>query len=455
VKTFAKFAVAFALFSAYIFFELRTLGEVPFHPDESSWILMSRDFDTQFLAGDTTALAFTPEQNIDAIWSYRLLNAPLAKHIIGFTRWVNGFGADTIPADFLWGVSWEQNRAALPRADVLWMSRSAMALLNALSALLMFVIGREIGGGIAGACATALFAFDPLMLLHNRRAMAEGALVLFTLSSVLTLIKLAQHLRASKTNSPKVITATLAGAMIALAICSKQTAIPLFVCGVLILLIAPSARARRAQTVTLIAFVIAAAVVWLVLNPIVWAHPLETLQAMLKERNDLSAIQVRIEATNSPQRVLSDVASRVVASARVVFFELPIASESPVYLEQLEPPARAYLAQPINTALRQPLASVILAALFVIGAIRLITSRFDRRARDSTKYIAQSVLLLCAVAAELLVAVAIPLAWQRYFVQLVPLALLVAAFGCATIMQILTSGQVKFQNGAGRSIGHE
>ena len=54
---------------------LSRLAAVPFHPDESTQLYMSRDFDTLVLQRDPAALAWTPDQPLTPEARYRLLDA--------------------------------------------------------------------------------------------------------------------------------------------------------------------------------------------------------------------------------------------------------------------------------------------------------------------------------------------------------------------------------------------
>ena len=146
---------------------LSTLRHVPFHPDESSWILMSADFDVAVLQRSPASLAVLTEQPHTQIIEYRLLNGPVAKGLIGAARWFAGYGPESIPQDFLWGAPWSENLAAIPSANVLNAARWPMALLNAISAGLMLLIGRRVGGTLAGLVAALLFVLGQGCHLHQ------------------------------------------------------------------------------------------------------------------------------------------------------------------------------------------------------------------------------------------------------------------------------------------------
>ena len=167
-------------------FALSGTGEVPFHPDESTQLYMSRDF--ELLLSDPLSLAWTPDQSGDGRLHLRLVDAPLTKYLLGLGRSLVGLPA--LPADWDWSKTWEQNQAAgaLPDPGLLLAGRLALTLLLPFSLLLVYQIGARMHGSLTGLLAALLLGLNALVLLHDRRAMAEAALtfgVLFALWSFL------------------------------------------------------------------------------------------------------------------------------------------------------------------------------------------------------------------------------------------------------------------------------
>ena len=90
---------------------LATVANVPFHPDESTFLFMSQDFDTLFIQGDIQGVVWSGEPYSEASKRVRqrLLNAPFARYATGFSRWVFGNGSAALPIDWDWELDWEGN----------------------------------------------------------------------------------------------------------------------------------------------------------------------------------------------------------------------------------------------------------------------------------------------------------------------------------------------------------
>jgi hypothetical protein len=164
------------------------LPAVPFHPDESTQIFMSSDVELFFTR--PADLFWREEARDDVRQRYRELDAPLTRYLIGIGRFVLG-GQPPLPVDWDWTSSWQANLAAgaYPDADLLLAARLPQALLFPLTLLLLFLTLQAIAPRPAAWLGLFLFAVHGLVLLHTRRAMAEGVL-LFTI--MLTLWSLVQ-----------------------------------------------------------------------------------------------------------------------------------------------------------------------------------------------------------------------------------------------------------------------
>ena len=113
--------MACAIALGFLALYLSSLGSVPFHPDESTQIYMSRDFDVAVLERNPAALAWTAGQPLTPEMRLRLLDAPMTKYLIGIGRWLRGFTPADSNVDWVWGATWDENRAAIPsNAGLLW-----------------------------------------------------------------------------------------------------------------------------------------------------------------------------------------------------------------------------------------------------------------------------------------------------------------------------------------------
>lgn len=408
---------------------LSTLRSVPFHPDESSWILMSADFDVAVLHRSPASLAVVNEQPHTQIIEYRLLNGPVAKGLIGAVRWFAGYGPDSIPQDFLWGVPWSENLAAIPSANLLNAARWPMAVLNAISAGLMLLIGRRVGGPLAGLVAALLFVFDPLMLLHNRRAMAESSLIFGILLCVFcTLRAIAARQKRRGYSLPWSIALGLA---MAFAMASKQNAIVIIPACLLTMMLVHDQRQWPAILATVI---VAAGVLFGMLNPMLWQQPGFAVGRMWQVRAALVDNQVRVVQASEPAKVLPNAVARLAAAFDQAFIAAPAAWDADVYLDQLEPDFRAYMSVPQHGALRTRFAMIAIVVFTLIGLLHLLAGL--THGANSARA-ANALILLWLVASLAFVLVFVPLLWQRYFLPTQPLIPLLAGLGVARTLELL------------------
>ena len=173
-----------ALLAAWLVFTLYAvwgLPTVPFHPDESTYLYMSRDFDLLFREGQPSAVSWQAEGQPAAVRRYRLLDAPLVRYLSGLSRTL--FGQPPLAQDWAWSASWDANVAAgaLPNSRALNAARLPATLFAALSLLPVYGLAAQLGGRWAGAGAAMLYALSGLLLLHGRRAMSEGPMLFFAL----------------------------------------------------------------------------------------------------------------------------------------------------------------------------------------------------------------------------------------------------------------------------------
>ena len=126
----AGLAAAWALFAV---FALWGVPGVPFHPDESTYLYMSRDFDSLFRQGDPAAVTWRAANQPQDVIRYRLLDGALAHYLPGLGRLLGGYSL-ALPHDWDWSASWAGNATlgALPDAGLLNAARWPAATLTAL-----------------------------------------------------------------------------------------------------------------------------------------------------------------------------------------------------------------------------------------------------------------------------------------------------------------------------------
>ena len=189
------------VFSAHWFFILTLLmlsifyisgvSKVPFHPDESTLIFMSADFEHLF--SDPLSMSWKAGDPIPDTVRYRMIDAPITRYLLGFGRSINKITAPQV--DWDWSATWEENEiaGALPDERLLLTERLVIASFFPLTILLLYLIGLKLDGRLLGILIVLLFSLNPLILLHTRRAMAEGVLIFGLVLTMYTSLKYAKY----------------------------------------------------------------------------------------------------------------------------------------------------------------------------------------------------------------------------------------------------------------------
>lgn len=398
---------------AFSVFVIADVQNVPFHPDEATYIYMSQDFDTLFLQGNLRGVAWDARNDAHNPGPdyHRLLNAPLARYAAGLGRLVAGF-VDALPVDWDWSLDWSANTdaGALPSPGLLRAARLPAAMLVALAPGLIFLIGQKIDGPGLGVTAAVLYAANGYVHLHGRRAMSEGLLIFF--------VCLAFYAALRWRTKPIIV-----GALVAVASAAKLT-------GLLMLPVSlaatclPAARTQldgwrnclRRAGIVLAAF----AFVFVLLSPALWLHPLEGARAMLAARNEVLTSQVAMSRAATPGLVLDNAGVRVLALLYQSLFAPPAFWDVPNYAVNTQAAEAAFVQNPVNSllpgrALLPPaLAGALLATLMFTGMIFSVRSA-DRRNPGIT------LLWAWTLATSVGLLVFIHIAWQRYYILMAPI----------------------------------
>lgn len=268
---------------------------VPFHGDESTQIYMSRDYAYQFIERDYEKLMYSDTPVSPTEQQLRLLNGTVNKYLIGLAWHSSGYTVNDINEQWDWGADWQYNQqnGHAPSADLLQVARWPSALLLAGSVVVMFALGRALGGRWTPYLASLYYALNPALLLNGRRAMMEGSFMFFSLLTVLAGIWLLRQ--------PSLRRTILLGLVSGAALASKHTALftvaAVFV-GILLYLIYQGLRSQDDSSevdYVLLPYLVVAAVVmggtFFALNPAWWNGPLERAETVLSLREDLLAGQ--------------------------------------------------------------------------------------------------------------------------------------------------------------------
>jgi hypothetical protein len=418
------------LAALYLVFLLTTLGSVPFHPDESTYIYMSRDLD-RILAGGPCAVCWKPGNESDPLQVQRERDAPLDRYTIGLARIVSGLRSTSV--DWNWSLSWEQNQllGALPSNGLLLAARIPQALLLFLAVLLIGRIGWRLGGSAGAISAAVLMAVNSQILLHGRRAMSEAGL-LFGMVLVIAVI-FEQREKAGKIFAG-VVLPLLAGAALALAASAKYSG----------LLVAPPAIAGMflgCQSATLRrtilrgmerSAVLAAGflLVFLALNPVYWCNPVSTLSAAIAARESLLSAQVAAMRIAAPGLVMDSLPLRLLAVPYQLFFAPLGFWDIPNYAQITAASEGAYLSNPLNGLTSGTVLSILWCGLSLLGLV-LAAARSMRRAGNGR----MRILIVWFVSVVGGIVFEVPILWQRYYLPLIPVFVILASIAVSMIVQ--------------------
>ncbi len=401
---------ALALIALLSAFALRGAPRVPFHPDESTQLFTSADFEALFTR--PRALGWQPQRSGDLRQRYRLLDAPVTRYLLGAGRSLAGL--PPLPADWDWGKTWAQNAAAgaLPSEALLRAGRAAIAALFPLTLTLLYLAGNALGGRRVGLLAALLLGLHPLALVHARRAMAEGALlfgVTFTLWALLA---------APRRRRPLWL-----GLALGLALNAKQTALALLPLAAL----SPRSDSMRRRLGEALLALAPALALTVLLNPVFWTHPLGALCDAAALRADPNARQAADTARLAPGALLDTPGKRLIALTGNLFILPPQFAEVGNYAAETAAAEAAYLSNPLHSLGHGLWGGGFFLTLTLIGAGRGLR-RLLRRRGEAAEQEALRLLLAAALfqGGALLLLIALP--WQRYVIPLLPMTVLWQAY---------------------------
>ena len=409
-----RYLILYAFIGIASWLYLSGILNVPFHPDESTQIYTSSDF--VFFFQKPSSLFWQPIPADELRQHYRLLDPPLTHTWIGFARWVTGQPA--LPADWDWSKSWAENSAAgaLPDPGLLQTARLAIGLFFPLTLFFAFRAGKALGGERTGWIAMLLTLSNALILLHTRRAMAEGLLVMGVFFSLWALTSWKKHL-------------WLSAIPLALAFNAKYSAAPLALVGMGAILwdAGENTMPWRQKLIRLAGFLALFGGITLLLNPFLWAHPYQALTAALQARVDFMAAQsADYFSTETPLAPATFLQSLLAMTAQL-FFTPPASAEVGNYLPQTQIFIDRYLANPFNSLLRSFAGGGALLGLMLLGLVSLGRSAVSKVASDKKRTL---VIFIGAFIAEFVFMLATTnVAFQRYYMVLIPLVVLASSVG--------------------------
>lgn len=108
---------------------------------------------------------------------------PLGKAIVGLGLWLGGAEPPAVPYDYQgWrGYRWNLEHGRLPPPEVLSAGRLLIPLFSAAATTLIFVLGASIGGVLGGLLAAVVFQLNPVCRFYGPCALADMPAMFFTL----------------------------------------------------------------------------------------------------------------------------------------------------------------------------------------------------------------------------------------------------------------------------------
>ncbi len=412
-----------------IFF-IAGIGKVPFHPDESTFLYMSGEFDRA--TSNPFDLAWDKSASLTPVMRYRMIDAPLTRYLVGFSLAI--FELPALENDWDWSISWQNNleSGAFPESRTLLVGRLTVASLFPLSLILLYLIGLKLNGRMLGIAAVVIFSLNPLILLHTRRAMAEGVLVFAVLLVLYALLHANQY-------------PFLAGLAVGLAFNAKHSAGLLVPLGLLaacwISLSIPNAYRRIASN--FVRYSIGFGLLTLLLNPFLWRNPIDALQTALAQRQELIERQITDFERIAPAQVLDSTGERAAVAIAQVFIAPPLFSETGNYVENTAEVETAYLESFGSQIGRQTWVAGLLIGCTLLG---LIAAARSARSKDQAQRRNAVILLLSFVSISLGIVLLVHLAWQRYYLPLIPFTTIFSAlgfvWGIKTSREIIAHGRL-------------
>ena len=425
------FFIVLGILTAFFLWGVRT---IPFHPDESTQLYMSADFDTLFT--NPLKLIFDPNAENDLKQHYRLIDAPLTRYLLGFGRTIGGFPA--LQADWDWSKTWDENVqiGALPNEDLLYAGRMAIALLLPLSLVFIYLTGRQLGGRITGLSAVFFLGSSALVLLHGRRAMAEGPLIFGVTFFLWSLFQGSRR-------------PWLTGLAMAMAFNAKQSTLALLPVGLLAVAWSPSQSPMDLKRIgaNIAQYLGVFVLVTIALNPVFWNRPIRTLQIAVRERQDLLERQLADTQRVAPERALDSPAERVVAVLANLYATPPMFYEIGNYVEETQSAEIEYLKLPGHDLLRGLAGGGIMLFITLFGVAACLIGLRNENAGKRRPVI---LLMLASAAQAGALLLAVPLPWQRYVIPLVPFAALWAGLGLANMVSAVAASWSALQRQAER-----
>jgi hypothetical protein len=427
-KRLADIAFVIALF-------LYVLGGVrltPVHGDEYMQIAMARDV-AYLQQGNWAKLIYNPAIEPDSEGNLRLINGTINKLLIGLTWQLNGHSLDKLPSIYVWDMpmDWNERQGNIPAFDQVVESRWPSAILTALGVIPIFMLGWTLRLRSVAYPAAILYALHPAILLNGRRAMMEGSMMFTTILTMAWLVAMIHAEHSETANGPmRKIPALLRygilGVCIGLTVAAKHTGLPVAVATLVAALVAglahKNARANIVRPIALVIFSgVVGLIVWCALNIGYWKDPIGAMQYTLESRADLLEQQTKFANRNAGSFAYENFGQRIGALLTESFLRPPQYYESDTWVELVKDQITSYEATTFDGWSSNIPIGLILTVLSFIGLGALIYEALHKNK------LAWAILIWAALVTATLLLV--PLNWQRYYLPLILVDVVLAAYG--------------------------
>ncbi len=410
------FVILLIFLSVFYFWGIRF---IPFHPDESTQLYMSSDFKLIFT--NPSEMFWHPEFETNSRQQYRLLDAPLTRYLIGFAFFITG--NQPLGVDWDWSKSWEENLegGAYPDTKLLQISRICITSLLPISLLFVYLICKKIGDNTLGLLAVFLVGTQSVILLHGRRAMAEGMLLMGVCFATWTLLKAQDR-------------PWLAGLGMAVAFNAKQSSLALLPVFIIALVWLPQNGKIKIFNLgkNLLIFCLVFVTITFVLNPVFWNKPIQAFHSAIGTRADLTQSQVEDTKSIAPEKYLQTLPQRAFMLVLNLFISPPEHS----LVGNLAPTQQSvndYIDMPGYNLFRGVIWGGIFLTLTLFGFFVAIRKAFLYQGDKKRNLV---LLLLASISMAGGLIFAVPLPWIRFSVPLIPFSYIWIAFGITPLISI-------------------
>lgn len=424
------------LFGAMLYI-LLGVSITPLHGDELTQIYMARD-GFYIAQGDWGKLPYNVLGKLDQLTYLRLINGTVNKTLIGFVWIAEGHAFSDLPGLYNWTQTLSFNRLLgnVPSDSDIILSRWPSAFFTALTVIPLFLLIRRLRCSRPIAYfAVLLYALHPVILLNGRRAMMEGSLMFASLATIYWLVMVIEAGQEETSGNfasrfPPWLRYTILGLLTGFTIAAKLSGV--IVAGaVMVAIIADGLQHNDARRLIfcLALILISMSAIWFALNPAYWNDPIAALGVTLRERAYLLASQTK----SSHVRYVS-LWQRLDAVVTQPFLTSPQYYELTGWDKLIGDQITAYQASPLAGWNPGFLGNAVLTTLAGTGMAVLT---YWAAKKQLVAWV-----ILSWVGLTLLETIMVSLDWQRYYLPLMVVAVVLSGIGSEYVVSAIRRWQL-------------